>query len=294
MSAKADRPGTIRERMINWVLRALIGLALLVPYRLRVPLFGRLVSRVIAPAAGYLNRAERQLAHVWPEMDRAERRRIARACCDNFGRTMIENYSRRGFRARIGDTPISGDGLAALEQARAEGRPVLFVTGHFGNFEAPRQALSNRGHVIGGLYRPTSNPYFNAHYARTMESMSGQVFAQGRKGTAGFVRMLRDGGLGTLLFDVRATAFPEIDFLGQPAPTSTSAAEIALKLDAVMIPYFGTRSGNGLDFEITLEAPIAHSDARAMTQEATRRLEARIRAHPEQWFWVHRRWSKAL
>ncbi|KPP90405.1 MAG: lipid A biosynthesis lauroyl acyltransferase HtrB [Rhodobacteraceae bacterium HLUCCA08] len=294
MSTTADRTGTIGDRLINWALRGLIGLALVMPYRFRVPLFGRLVAGLIAPLAGYRARAQRQLAHVWPDMDPAERARIARACCDNFGRTMIENYSRRGFRARIGQTPITGDGLAALDEARAAGRPVLFLTGHFGNFEAPRQALANRGHVIGGLYRPMANPYFNAHYARTMETMSGPVFAQGRRGMAGFVRMLKGGGMGTLLFDVRATAFPEIDFLGQPAPTATSAAEIALKLDAVLIPYFGTRAANGLDFEIALEAPIPHTDPATMTREATRRLEARVRAHPEQWFWVHRRWSKSV
>lgn len=294
MSGDDATPGTISDRLSNWVLRGLIGLALALPYRWRVPVFGWLVARVIAPVAGYLNRAERQLAHVWPDMDPAERTRIARACCDNFGRTMIENYSRAGFRARIDDTPIAGPGVAALEEARAAGRPVLFVTGHFGNFEAPRQALSNRGYVIGGLYRPMKNPYFNAHYARTMETMSGAVFPQGRRGMAGFVRMLRDGGMGTLLFDVRATAFDNIDFLGQPAPTSTSAAEIALKLDALMLPYFGIRAENGLDFEIELGAPIPHTDPVTMTQEATRRLEAHVRAHPEQWFWVHRRWSKTI
>lgn len=138
------------------------------------------------------------------------------------------------------------------------------------------------------------NPYFNAHYARTMASMSGPVFPQGRRGTAGFVRMLKDGGMGTLLFDVRATAFDDIDFFGKPAPTATSAAEIALRLDALLLPYFGIRAANGLDFEIDLQAPIPHSTPREMMIEATRRLEAQITAHPEQWFWVHRRWSKAI
>ena len=97
-------------------------------------------------------------------------RRIADAVADNAGRTMIENYGVAELRARMADAPLGGAGLAAVEEARATGRPVLFVTGHYGNFEAPRAALVARGYQIGGLYRPMSNPFFNAHYARTMSS----------------------------------------------------------------------------------------------------------------------------
>ena len=276
----------------NLVASALIRGALLLPYAWRVPLFGWLVTNLIAPLAGYLHRAEAQLTLIWPDLPPDRRRAIARACCNNFGRTLIENYSRKDFQTRITGCTLSGEGLATLEQAKAEGRPVLFVTGHFGNFEAPRQALVNRGYVIGGFYRPMANSFFNEHYEDTMKDMSGPVFSQGRKGLAGFVRFLRDGGMATILYDVRASAYPEIDFMGQPAATSTSAAEMALKYGALLIPYFGTRLENGLDFDIEIEAPIPPSDPATMTREMNARLEARVRAHPEQWFWVHRRWKK--
>lgn len=276
----------------NLVASALIRLALLMPYERRVPFFGWVIARLIAPLAGYTRRAETQLALIWPDMPPDRRRAIAQACCDNFGRTLIENYSRAGFRARVEHGTLSGEGLAALERARADKRPVLFVTGHFGNFEAPRQALTNRGYLIGGFYRPMSNALFNEHYQGTMTDMSGPVFAQGRKGLAGFVRFLRGGGMATILYDVRASAYPDFDFLGLPAPTSTSAAEMALKYDALLLPYFGTRRENGLDFDMEIEAPIPHSDPATMTREMNARLEAHVRAHPEQWFWVHRRWKK--
>jgi len=130
-----------------------------------------------------------------------------------------------------------------------------------------------------------------AHYEQNMLAMSGTVFAQGRKGTAGFVRMLKDGGMGTLLFDVRANGSPMIPFMGKPAPTATSAADIALKLNALVVPYFGIRRPDGLAFDIAIEAPIPLTDAPTMMGEITARLEARIAANPEQWFWVHRRWG---
>ncbi|MCF2905271.1 lauroyl acyltransferase [Octadecabacter sp. CECT 8868] len=282
---------TKTDWIVDRALRGIIGSALALPYATRVRWFGAVIEKVIAPLAGYRKRAEDQLAFIWPDMPKAERRTMAKAVCNNFGRTMIENYSGADFAKQIETAKVSGEGLAALARAKEEGRPVLFVTGHFGNHEAPRQALVQRGYTIGGLYRPIANPYFNAHYEKNMLDMSGAVFPQGRKGTVGFVRMLRDGGMGTLLFDVRATLHPKIPFMGQPAHTATSVADIALKLNALVIPYFGIRQSDGLSFEVAIEAPIALTDADQMMAEITARLEARINENPEQWFWVHRRWG---
>ena len=283
----ASRSDWIKDR----ALRAIIATALALPYARRVRWFGGLVERGVAPLVGYRKRAEEQLALIWPDMDPAQRRTLAKQVCNNFGRTLIENYSGADFAAQIKDANVGGDGMEPLAKAKAEGRPVLFVTGHFGNHEAPRQALTQRGYTIGGLYRPIANPYFNAHYEQNMLKMSGAVFAQGRKGTAGFLRMLKGGGMGTLLFDVRAMAFPQIPFLGHPAHTATSVADIALKLDALVVPYFGIRQPDGLSFEVAVERPISLSTPEQMMGEITARLEARIHANPEQWFWVHRRWG---
>ena len=283
--------GSRADWLADRVLRGLIGAMLRLPYETRVPMMGRLLARGIGPLVGYRRRAETNLARVYPEMGRAERRALARAVCDNFGRTLIENYSWRDFGARLADVQPTGDGLAALDEARAAGRPVLFVTGHFGNHEAPRQVLTRLGHVIGGLYRPMANPYFDAHYARTMTAWGGPVFAQGRRGTIGFARHLAGGGMGTLLFDVHNAAGVALPFLGQPAMTATSAADLALKYDALMLPYFGTRQADGLSFAVEVEAPIVPASPAQMMAEATARLEARIHRDPGQWFWVHRRWK---
>ncbi len=285
-----DSPSSTTDWLANLLLRGLIGGVMALPYRARVPAMGWVVRRIIGPLAGYRKQAENNLALIFPDKPQTERRRIANAVCDNFGRTLIENYSGPTFGRHLRNAVISGTGLAAIEAASQAGRPVIFVTGHFGNHEAPRQVLTARGYKIGGLFRPMQNQFFNQHYARTMTEMSGPVFEQGHRGTMGFVRFLRDGGMGTLLFDVRAVKVPLIDFLGHPALTSTSAADFALKFNALLVPYFGIRQPDGLSFEVAIEEPIAHTDALTMTAEITRRLEARIVANPEQWFWVHRRW----
>jgi Kdo2-lipid IVA lauroyltransferase/acyltransferase len=273
----------------NLVARGLIGVSLALPYRLRVPLMGWFLRRLVGPYAGYSKRACENLALIWPDMPLEKRSQIAAQSLDNAGRTLIENYSK-AFTARQARLTPTGPGLAALDAAKAAGRPVILVSGHFGNYEAARACLVARGFTVGGLYRPMTNPYFNAHYIRTMEAFGGPVFPQGRAGTAGFVKHLKAGGLLVLLFDQRA-AGEDIDFLGRPAKTALSAAELALRYNADLIPFYATRQPDGLSFAVEMEAPIAKASALEMTTALSQSLEARVRTHPEQWFWVHRRWA---
>ena len=276
---------------VNLALRALIRLALILPYRWRVPMMGWFSRRLIAPLAGYRRRALDHLAMILPDLPQAERERIADQCCDNAGRTLIENYSTRGFLSRLGGATIGGPGLAALDAARTAGRPVILVSGHFGNYEAARAALVGRGYQIGGLYRPMANAFFNSHYVRTMEAFGGPVFPQGARGTAGFVRHLKAGGFLVLLFDQHVVGADHLTFLGHPARTATSAADLALRYGADLIPFYARRRADGLTFDIELEAPVPHSDAVTMTALLNHSLERRILADPGQWFWIHRRWK---
>ncbi len=280
----------LKHLVLNGFIRTPIELALLLPYGVRVRFMGRIMRWVLAPMAGYRKRADENLAMIWPDLPLADRNRIAAAACDNAGRTLIENYSTRDLIARMKDVPITGAGFAALEKAQAEGRPAILMSGHFGNYEAARAALVSRGYQIGGLYRPMVNAYFNAHYERTMKAFGGPVFAQGRQGTTGFVRHLKAGGHLVLLHDQKVAGGALIDFLGQPAQTAVSAAELALRYKAELIAFYATRSTDGLSFSIEMEAPVPHTDPISMTTALTRSLEARVRANPCQWFWIHRRW----
>lgn len=279
--------------VVDRALRAAIGTAMSLPYERRVAGMGRITARVIGPMAGYRRRALANLALIHPEMSAGRRAEIADQVCDNLGRTLIENYSGAEFAARLPEAPSDPSGMADLERARAEGRPVIFVTGHFGNHEAPRRVLTKMGYEIGGLYREMSNRYVNDHYAATMQGVSGPVFAKGRRGLTGFLRHLKSGGMATILFDLHDRSGSEISFLGRPALTATTAAELALRFDALLIPYFGIRGSDGLSFDIAVEPPITGSDPLEMTAEMTRRLEARIIKDPGQWFWVHNRWKAA-
>jgi len=287
----AKTPFHLSDFAQNVVLRGLIGLALLLPYRWRVGAMGRVMAHGVGPLAGYRRRALDNLALVWPDRPAAERLAIATAALDNVGRALIENYSARPFKARMSRVTPTGPGVAVLQAARDAGRAVVLVSGHFGNYEAARACLQARGTEVGALYRPMSNRFFNTHYVQTLQAMGGPNFAKGRPGLAGFMRHLRQGGTMALLFDLHATDGVAIDFLGRPALTALSAADMALRYDAPLIPFYATRAANGLDFEVSLETPIPHGTPRAMTEALTRSLEARILATPGQWFWIHRRWK---
>ena len=280
---------------LNWladrILRGLIRAMRSLPYPARVRLSGWLSRRVIGPVAGWRGRALANLAHVWPDRPLAERRRIADAALDNSGRVLIENYSPKDLQARLDRVPLRGAGLAAAIAARDAGRPILFVGGHFGNYQVACTVLNRAGFSLGGLYRLMQNPYTNTHYVATIEAMGGPAFPRTQRGLAGFVRHIRQGGQGAILIDQHVSGGVLMDFLGRSAPTATAAGEIALRHGAQIFPFYARRAANGLDFEVEVEAPVTGDSAAAITQAITDSLAARVRADPGQWFWMHRRWK---
>ncbi len=260
---------------------------------MRVASMGWFFATVVGPLTGRTALARRNLAMVLPELSEHDRRQIARSVTNNVGRVVMENYATEDQMARAATWQPTGPGWTAAEEARAVGRPILFISGHFGNYQAGRAALNARGYQMGGLYRPLNNDFLNDHYIATIENVGGGAFSRDRRGLAGFVKHLRGGGQGAILIDQYFFGGPIHDFMGQPAPTSPAAAEMALKYDALLIPIYSTRCENGLDFTIELEAPIPHSDARTMTQALNDSLAARVFSSPDQWFWVHDRWKPA-
>ncbi len=281
----------LRHWMQDRLFRALIWVLLRLPYRWRVPLCGWALAKVISPLAGYDRRIRANLALVLPDLPEAEIRRIIQAVPDNVGRTVIEIYSGAEFIARAVTNPLTGAGVESLEEAHRAGRPVILVTGHFGNYDASRAALIARGYRVGALYMPMANGFFNEHYVRAISGIGTPLFPRGRAGLAGMVRHLRSGGMLGMLVDQHMGHGEDLTFFGQEALTALSAAELALKYDALLIPTYAVRKADGLSFDILVEAPIPRGTPEAMTQALNDSLEALVRQHLDQWFWIHRRWK---
>lgn len=174
-------PFNLTHWLIDRALRALIWSLLRLPYRWRVPLCGWVVSRLVAPLAGYTTRIRANLALVLPDLPETEVARIIRAVPDNVGRTVIEIYSGPEFVAHAVQHPLTGAGVQALQKAHDTGRPVILVTGHFGNYDASRAALIARGYRVGALYMPMRNSHFNAHYVQAISGIGTPLFARGKR-----------------------------------------------------------------------------------------------------------------
>lgn len=256
-------------------------------------------SRALGTAVGGLvrwfpiaqRRVDREILRVYPDMSRSERAALRRNMGRNMGQTLFEIYHCAEFQTRLDRFEVSGPGLAALEEARAAGKGAIIVSGHFGQWEAVRAVLKARGMESGAVYKPQTNPHYQRRLLAGIEAGGKPILATGRVGTKALVKHLCNGGIISILLDEKYTEGVRMPFLGLPAMTSLSAAQLALKYGLPMVPAYGTRVGDGSRFDVTFEAAIQHTDADTMTQAFNDSLSARILADPAQWYWLLRRWD---
>lgn len=289
--SRMSRPVSFVDRVQNAFAHTILGGALMLPYAFRVRFVGRVVSTLVAPVAGWNKRIHNNLAYIYPDMPRSERARIARAVTNNVGRTLIEIYSGDEFVDRARKSSIGGPGLSALTEARAKGQPIVLVTAHLGNYDAVRSKLSREGYPMAALFRPMRNKLFHKHYLKAISTIAEPVYPTDRTGILALIKHLKNGGVIGIVADVGSRKAPLLRFFDKPAHTPISAAEWAVKYDAAMIPVFGLRKPDGLDFRLHVAEPIPLGEPAEMMQAYNDAVEAIIREHPEQWFWVHRRWK---
>ncbi|MBC7147075.1 MAG: lysophospholipid acyltransferase family protein [Thioclava marina] len=285
-----NRSATLSDRVSNALFVAVMRIVQRMPYEKRIPAAGKLVAR-LAPFLGFTRKIRDNLAIACPHLSFEEVRQLQRAVPDSLGRMLAEIYSGEEFVARVRDLPIEGPGAEALERAHVEHRPVVLAAGHFGNYDAWRAALVGHGYRVGAIYRPMNNPIFNEQYVSTISAIAQPLFARSRRGLGDMMKFLRDGGMVAFGFDQHFNKGAELSFFGLPAFTPLSAAEMALKMKADLVPIYAIRQPDGLSFRIYADKPVPHSDAETMTQELNDGLEEMILKHMEQWLWIHRRWK---
>lgn len=280
-------PPRPRRRRDPWVEGAIV-LLLALPYRWRVPLAAHL-GGLLARFSRLPNRIAHAVRRFRPDLPPAEVDRIVRAVPRNLARLAIENMSGADFARHARNSPISGPGLEALTRARDDGRPAILVTAHFGNYDAARALLVTRGFPLAGIYRPFPDPRLNRRYVAAIGQVGQPLFPTTREGVVGMVRHLRGGGMIGILIDLDRPGGVLLDFLGQPTRTVLSMAEMALKHDALLVPVYGIRQPDGLQFRVVIDTPVSPGTPEAMTQALNDSLSAMVRAHPEQWLWWHNR-----
>lgn len=285
--------GPFSDRLLYWFVRSLLTVLHIIPYQQRIMFGGWFFDRIVSPIAGYRKRVRANLELVLPDLEDKEKNRLVHGVPNNLGRTMIELFSPEDFLAIAHKTPIHGPGLEALHLAREEGRPSILVSGHFGNYDVVRARLIKEGLNVGGLYRPMNNALFNEYYVSAISKIGSPLFRRGRKGMAQMVKFLRSGGTLAILIDQHMGRGSPLTFFGHTANTALSAAQMALKYDAILIPCYAIRQLDGIHFKIEIEEPITLGTSEEMTQALNDSLEKRVRENMDQWLWIHRRWKAA-
>lgn len=282
-----NRDNRLKDRATLVLYRALM----LLPYRARVRLAGWVGRNLMARASRFRRRIRAAVLHLFPELPEAEVARICTRVPENLARAGVEIISGAEFYAQTAESPTEGPGLAALEEARRQGRPALLLTAHFGNSAAALAVLKARGFQVATYYKPMPDPAINRHYIAAVEAYTAPLFPTGREGVGKMVRHLRSGGMLSISYDLDRPHGVMLDFLGKPAPTVLSMAEMALRYDALLVPVYGIRQPDGLTFRVIIEDPIPHGDPVAMTQAINDSLGRRVTQYKDQWLWWHQRWK---
>jgi len=296
-SLKGDDAAKLGQDIV-WRLEAAAFQALFGFLRLlgveRASGFGGRLLRTLGPLTGTHKTVTRNLRIAFPDMDEDERNRLAVDQWEQTGRTFAE----LAVMDRL--TPESGRidlvGMERLHAIRDSGKPVVLISGHLANFEVMAAVIMAAGVPCQVTYRAANTPDVDALIRQSRERYGIKLFAPKGDGTRELMAGMKRGESIALLVDQKYSQGPEVEFFGQPVNASPGAARMALKFGTVMQPLSVVRLP-GVRFRVTAHEPIAvpdtgdkAADVRAGVQAANRFVEDRVREHPVDWFWVHKRW----
>ena len=188
---------------------------------------------------------------------------------------------------------IRCEGMEYFEAAMRQGRGVLFATAHLGNWELSAYAHALLASPMNVIVRPLDNPLIDELVERR-RGQSGNRLVQKKDFARAILKALAVNEAVGILIDQNATpdAGVFVDFFGMPACAGSGFAKIAARSGAVVIPGFALWSAQEGRYVLRFYPPIEITgDAASDTQRLQAKLEEVIRAYPDQWLWIHRRWK---
>ncbi|MGZ5959130.1 MAG: lysophospholipid acyltransferase family protein [Myxococcaceae bacterium] len=271
----------------------------------RLPLgWAQALGRAVGTAAFHLAPGERakalaSLSVAFPEMSEEARLELARRCFRHLGTAAMEMV----VAPRLGDrfdalVDCSGDALAAMERAAASGKGGVCVAAHLGNWELHAWGVARHGLPLHAVGKENVDPRLTRLIDRFRARGGVRNVWRGQPGAAvALLRALRKGQLLGILIDQDTNVQNVfVPFFGRPAATPRAAADLVLRTGAAALVCLIHKREDGTYRASSEEVEVPHTgdperDVVELTARFTARIEAAIRAHPEQWVWMHQRWK---
>ena len=285
-------------KLIKYFIQFLIIFILLLIIKILGLKFGSYISSKILVFIGPFFRSkyliESNLLKAKPNLSQDEIKRISKEMWSNYGRILAEYIFIKKIRNSKNNDNFKIIGQEILEKIKKNNEPVIFVSGHFNNFELMAMQIEKSGVNLATIYRPLNNQFLNyiMEYIRKKYICKNQV-KKGIRGTRQILSFFRKKTSIALMIDQRVSEGIKSNLFMHEAFTTTIPAQFVKKFKCKIVPIYIERI-NGTNFCLKVHEPLEFRDdstIEKITQDLNSVLEKMILKNPEQWIWSHNRWK---
>ena len=234
------------------------------------------------------------ISKAYPNLDEKELKKITKAMWNNYGRVFSEYMFIKNFRSGKLSDKIEIVGKEYLDEIKNLNKQVVFISGHFSNFELMAMYLEKSGLQLSAIYRPLNNIFLNI----IMEKIRNKFICKNqiKKGLGGLKKLIsfiNKNYSTALMIDQRVSEGISSDLFNTKALTTTIPAQLVKKYNMPIVPVYIERI-NGINFKLEIKKPIIFSKEdtiQDITNQLNKILEKMILKNPEQWIWSHNRWK---
>ncbi|OHC82206.1 MAG: lauroyl acyltransferase [Rhodospirillales bacterium RIFCSPLOWO2_12_FULL_67_15] len=298
---RAPRLASAFRRFVVHPIEAAFAFALYLLFKLlpfeAASAVGGWLGRTVGPWLPLSERARRNLRRALPEKTEPEIAAIVRAMWDNLGRVAAEFPHLGEINVYDPAGPVTVIGAEWVDALRDDGRPGFFFSAHFGNWEILSLGATQRGLPVDRVYRAANNRLVEWLYRFGRAAVEGAQIPKGPGGVRQLLRSLKAGNHLGMMVDQKMNDGVPAPFFGRDAMTSTALVDLALRFDCPVVPARVERVG-GARFRLVVGPPLELvktgervADVAANIARINAIVEGWVRERPDQWLWLHNRWS---
>ena len=254
---------------------------------------GKIVS-FIGPFFRSRNLIKSNILKALPSANQYEVKKISKTMWYNYGRILAEYMFIKKFRMSKIKNNIEIIGQKKLDMIKENNEPVIFISGHFNNFELMAMHLEKSGINLAAIYRPLNNKFLNFIMEKIRKKyICKNQIKKGISGTKQLLSFFKKKTSIALMIDQRVSQGVRSNFFRHEAFTTTIPAQFVKKFKCKIVPIYIERT-QGVNFKLTIHDPLEYSNTEtieSITLSLNALLEKMILKNPDQWIWSHNRWK---